>query len=92
MICKFSFKPGKGTIDVVFILRRIQEEYLTNLKKLYKCIVDLEIAFDGDPWKVVDGAIRWKDCSEALVRAVLSLYKGVMTKVKFGTHLSEEFV
>ena len=25
---QFSFMPGKGTIDAVFILRRIQEEYL----------------------------------------------------------------
>ena len=25
---KFGFMPGKGTIDAVFISRRIQEEYL----------------------------------------------------------------
>ena len=39
------------------------------------CFVDHEIAFDGDPWNVVGGAIRWKDISEGLVRAVLSWYK-----------------
>ena len=26
---QFVFMPGKGTIDAVFILRRLQEEYLT---------------------------------------------------------------
>ena len=32
---QFSFMSAKGTIDAVFILRRIQEEYLANERKLY---------------------------------------------------------
>ena len=32
---QFGFMPGKGTIDAVFILRRLQEEYLDKEKKLY---------------------------------------------------------
>ena len=43
---QFGFMPGKGTIDAVFILRRLQEEYLDKEKKLYMCFVDLEKAFD----------------------------------------------
>ena len=39
---QFDFIPGIGTIDAVFILRRIQEEYLTKRKKLCKCFVDQE--------------------------------------------------
>ena len=31
---QFGFMPGKGTIDAVFILRRLQEEYLDKEKKL----------------------------------------------------------
>ena len=42
---QFGFMPGKGTIDAVFILRRLQEEYLDKEKKLYMCFVDLEKAF-----------------------------------------------
>ena len=38
---QFGFMPGKGTVDAVFILRRLQEEYLKKKKKLYKCFVDL---------------------------------------------------
>ena len=34
---QFGFMPSKGTIDAVFILRRLQEEYLDKRKKLYMC-------------------------------------------------------
>ena len=42
----FGFMPGKGTIDAVFILKRLQEEYLDKETKLYMCFVDLEKTFD----------------------------------------------
>ena len=35
----------KGTIHVVFILIRLQEEYNAKIQKLYMCFVDLEKAF-----------------------------------------------
>ena len=45
---------GKGTIEAVFILRLIQEEYLAKQKKLYMCFVDMEKAFDRVQRKVMD--------------------------------------
>ena len=36
---QFGFMPGKGTIDAVFILRRLQEEYLDKEKKLYTYVL-----------------------------------------------------
>ena len=55
------------------------------------CFVDLEKAFDRDPRKVVEWAMRKKGIPEALVTAVMSLYKGARTKVKVVSHFSEEF-
>ena len=55
------------------------------------CFVDLEKAFDRVPRKVVEWAMRKKGNQEALVTAVMSLYKGARTKVKAGTHLVEGF-
>ena len=54
------------------------------------CFVDLEKAFDRVPRKVVELAMKKKGIPEALVTAVMRLYKGSRTKVKVGTHLSEE--
>ena len=87
---QFGIMPGKGTIEAVFILRRIQEEYLARQQKLYMCFVDLEKAFDRVPRKVVEWAMRKKGIPEALATAVMSLYKGARTKVKVGIHFSEE--
>ena len=88
---QFGFMPGKGTIDAVFILRRLQEEYLDKEKKLYMCIVDLKKAFDRVPRKVLEWAMRKKGIQEVMVRAVMSLYEGEETEVRVGLELSEEF-
>ena len=87
---QFGFMPGKGTIDSFFVLRWIQEKYLAIQNKLHMCLVDLETALDRVPWKVVEWAMRKKGIPKALATAVMSLYKGARTKVKVGTHFSEE--
>ena len=88
---QFGFMPDKGTIDAVFIWRRIQEEYLYTQKKLCTWYIDQEKAFDGVSRKVVEWAMRKKGITVALGTAVMSLYKGTRTKVKVGAHFSEEF-
>ena len=78
---QFGFMPGKGAIDAVFILRRLQEGYLDK-EKLYMCFVDLEKAFHRVPRKVLEWAMRKRGIPEAMVRAVMSLYKGAKTRVR----------
>ena len=43
---QFGFMPEKGTVDTIFIVRRMLEEYQKKDKKLYTCFVDMEKAFD----------------------------------------------
>ena len=50
------------------------------------CFVGLENAYDRVPRKVVEWAMRKKGIQEALVRSVMSLYKGTKTKLKVGKH------
>ena len=57
---QFGFTVGKGTVDTIFIVRRMQEEYEKKDKKLYMCFVDMEIAFDRVPWQVMEWAMKKK--------------------------------
>ena len=88
---QFAFVPGKDTIDAVVILW-MQEEYLAKQKKLYMCFVDLEIAFDKVPRKLMEWAMGKKGIPDTSVGAVMSLYNGAKTKVIVGTQLSEEYI
>ena len=53
-----------GTIDAMFILRKMQEKYRVKGKKLYMCFVDLEKAFDRASRKVLEWAMRKKGIPE----------------------------
>ena len=88
---RFGFMPGKVTVDAIFIVRRMQEEYQKKDKKLYMCFVDMEKAFDRVPRKVMEWAMRTKGLSEVMVWAVMSLYDGAKTRVRVGSAYSEEF-
>ena len=57
---QFGFMPGKGTVDAIFVVRRMQEEYLKKDKKLHMYFVDMEKAFDRVPRKVMEWAMRKK--------------------------------
>ena len=61
---QFCLMPEKGTIDAVFILRRLQEEYHAKGKKLYVCLVDLMKAFKRVPRKVLEWALMMKGIPE----------------------------
>ena len=80
--------PGEGTIDALFVVRRLQEEHRTKDKRMYMCFVDLEKAFDRVPRRVMEWAMRKKGLPEILV---MSLYEGAETKGRIGSGLSEEF-
>ena len=61
---QFAFVPGRGTTDAIFIIRQLQEKFLSrkdlNDKNLtlFFAFVDLEKAFDRVPRKVLWWAMR----------------------------------
>ena len=85
---QFCLMSERGTIDAVFILRRMKEEYQAKGKNLYMCFVYLEKAFDRVLRKVLEWAMRKKGIPNVFVRPVMSLYEGAISRVRL---YSEEF-
>ena len=75
---QFGFMPGRGTIDAVFILRGMQEEYHAKWKSCM-FFVDLEKAFDRVPRKALEWAMRKKGIPYFFIKSVMNLYEGVKT-------------
>ena len=88
---QFGFMPERGTIDDVFLLRRMQEVYHARGKMLHMCFVALEDAFDSVSRKVLEWALRKKEILYVLVRSVMSLYDRAKTWVRVDSELLEEF-
>ena len=57
---QYGFVAGKGTTDVIFILRQLQEKYLENDKELCLVFVDLEKAFDRVLRVLIESSLRRK--------------------------------
>ena len=55
---QFGFVPGRGTTDVIFVVRQLQVKYLAANKRLHMAFVDLEKEFDRVPQKVIRWALR----------------------------------
>ena len=72
---RYGFMPGRGTVDAVFVLRRLSEKFRAKNKKLFFIFVDLEKAkgLDRVPREVIRFALRWKGVPEYLVNGVMFL-------------------
>ena len=83
---EFRFQSGKGTIDAIFILRRLQEKVLEKRKKLFLAFLDLEKAYDRVPREVVYWSMRKRGIPEKYVRLIRSTYANstTMVRTKFG--------
>ena len=72
---QFSFMPGRGTTDAIFIVRQLQEKFLAKNKNLYLAFVDLEKAFDRVPCQVLWWAMRKLGIDEWIVQKKLDAWK-----------------
>ena len=74
--------PGRGTVDVVFVLKRLNEKVRAKNKQFFT-FVDLEKAFDKTfdwvPREGIHFALMQKGGPGYLVNGVMFFYKGCKT-------------
>ena len=86
---QYGFMPGRGTVDVVVVLRKLSEKFRSKNKKLFFVLfVNLEKAFDQVPREVIHCALRQKGIQEYLVDGAMSFYKSCKTAFSVDGELS----
>ena len=80
---QYGFVADKGTTDAIFILRQLHEKYLVFL--------DLEKAFDRVPRVLIESSLRRKGVLECYMKAMMKMYKEVLSQEKVEGEDSKEF-
>ena len=86
-----GFRAGRGTSDMIFSLRQIQEKCIEQNMPLYMIFVDFTKAFDTvnrtTMWKV----LRKLGCPDQFTTLISSLHTGMKASVNLKGELSEPF-
>ena len=86
-----GFHAGRGTIDMVFAARQLQEKSMEQHQDLYMTFVDLTKAFDTVSreglWKIMSKF----GCPERLVKIVRQFHDGIMARVLDDGNASDPF-
>ena len=76
-----GFRPNRGTVDMIFAIRQVQEKCREQHRDLYCVFVDLTKAFDSVSrlglWKLLQRV----GCPEKLVNIIRSFHDGMLAKV-----------
>ena len=84
---QFWFVPGRDRTDAIFVIRLLQEKYLTVGKQIF---LDLEKAFDQVPQKVIWWTMRKIGVEEWIVNLVREMNENVQSCIRVGGGLSDE--
>ena len=86
-----GFRPNRGTSDMVFSLRQLQEKCIEQNLNLYHSFIDLCKAFDTVNREALWVVLGKCGCPPKFVSMVKSLHADMKARVNFGGTLSEPF-
>ena len=85
-----GFRSGRGTVDMIFSLRQIQEKCIEQQNPLYQVFVDLTKAFDTVNREALLKILAKIGCSSAFVNMFKELHRNMKARVTFSGQLSGE--
>ena len=86
-----GFRPGRGTTDMVFALRQIQEKCKQYSEDLYLLFIDLTKAFDTVDRPGLWAILEKVGCPKRFVGLIRSFHEGMYVTVREGSDRSEPF-
>ena len=86
-----GFRQNRGTVDMVFAVRQLQEKCIEQHQDLYLLFIDLTKAFDTVSRPGLWSILSKLGCPPKFVRAVRSFHDGMMARVIENGDASEPF-
>ena len=78
---QYGFMPGRGTVDVVFILRRLQESIAQKARSCFMYLLIWKKRFQLSTTESDLLCFRKRDVSEYSIQGFISFYSGHKTAV-----------
>ena len=86
-----GFRPSRGTTDMIFCARQLQEKSREQQKSLFLVFYDLEKAFDTVPRSAMWKVLKRFGCPDHFVNLIQALHDGMVGQVSHQGNISEEF-
>jgi exonuclease III len=86
-----GFRSGRGTTDMIFAARQLQEKCIEQHMDLYTVFVDLSKAFDSVSREGLWQLLRKFGCTENFTNILRSLHDGMLSRVSVDGSLSDAF-
>ena len=86
-----GFRAGRGTVDMIFSLKQVQEKCIEQQMPLYMVFVDFTKAFDTVNRSALWSILRKLGCPDHFTSLIASLHQGMKASVSLKGELSEPF-
>ena len=86
-----GFRANRGTVDMVFALRQLQEKCKEQNKGLYITFVDLTKAFDTVSRKGLWQILERLGCPPKFLNMIIQLHENQQGRVRYNSDFSEPF-
>lgn len=86
-----GFRRARGTVDLIFTTRQIQEKCREQHQDLFMAFIDLTKAFDTINREMLWDVLAKFGCPPKFVNILKLFHEGMMARVSIGDHESEAF-
>ena len=90
-VAQSGFRPNRGTNDMIFAARQLQEKCREQHRDLYRVFINLTKAFDMVSRSGLWLLLRKFGCTEKFTKILKSLHEGMLGRVNIGREFSEPF-